>query len=334
MSTQSQVLEFLEKQTGKSVSGEQLAGMLGVTRASIWKAVNALKKEGYQIEAVTNKGYVLSPNSDVVSAAGIKKYLKHPSLSEKIQVFSLVDSTNNVGKQLALQKAEDGTVVIANEQSAGKGRRGRSFYSPPGCGIYLSILNRPDLSTDDAVLITTATSVAVCRAIETVTGKKIEIKWVNDLFESGKKICGILTEAVSDFESGRIECVVIGIGVNFVLAQLPDELKNIVGALYESKPEHISRNMLVAEIINQMSDLNDMIRTRNYIEEYKKRSLVLGKQIRILGEREELADAVDIDRSGGLVVKKIDGRQDVLRSGEISIRLNVPARRESENGTI
>ena len=217
MSSKSNILQILEKNRGTYVSGEELAQQLQISRSAIWKAISELKKEGYQIISVTNKGYCLSDATDVISAEGIGPYLTNGS-QDMIHVFKTVDSTNLVAKKMALEQAPHGTVVLAEEQTAGRGRMGRSFHSPAGSGIYMSFILRPNLTSNDAVLITTAASVAVARAIEEVTHIHTGIKWVNDVYMNGKKICGILTEALTDFESGGIESIILGIGINFSTA--------------------------------------------------------------------------------------------------------------------
>ena len=332
MSTKNHVLKILEEQKGETVSGEQLANQLQVSRAAVWKAIQELRKEGYTIDAITNRGYSLSPVSDVLSAQGILPYLKHPEIGDHIQVFKTLESTNQTAKRLALDGAEPGSVVIAEKQTKGRGRRGRSFFSPSDSGIYLSMILQPRFDISKSVLITTAASVAVCKAIEKVCGIQCQIKWVNDIYYHKKKICGILTEAVTDFESGHIEYIVLGIGVNYstTTQAFPQELKQTAGSLYESGiTGEISRNRLIAEIINQVLELNENLESRSFLPDYKARSFVLGQEIRVFQtaaslsdpESAPLADAIDIDADGGLVVRYRDGSVETLNSGEISIRL-------------
>ena len=187
MSSKSKILQILEKNRETYVSGEELAQQLQISRSAIWKAISELKKEGYQIISVTNKGYCLSDETDVISAEGIGPHLTYGS-QDMIHVFKTVDSTNLVAKKMALEQAPHGTVVLSEEQTAGRGRMGRSFHSPAGSGIYMSFILRPNLISNDAVLITTAASVAVARAIEEVTQIHTGIKWVNDIYINGKRI--------------------------------------------------------------------------------------------------------------------------------------------------
>ncbi|MEL7655999.1 MAG: biotin--[acetyl-CoA-carboxylase] ligase [Bacillota bacterium] len=345
MSTKGNILKELEENKGMSISGEELASRLNISRAAVWKAIQELRKEGYRIDAITNKGYSLSQNSDVLSVEGILPYLKERGMSDGIHVFKTVESTNLTAKKMALDGAPSGTVVIAEEQSKGRGRMGRSFYSPPSSGIYMSFILSPRFDPSKSVLITTAASVAVCKAIENITGIGCQIKWVNDVYMDGKKICGILTEAVTDFESGHIEYIVLGIGINYSTSAFPKELTGIAGSLFEEPPfsamdsqsdesrepgEGISRNRLIAEVINQVLEINEKLESREFIKDYKARSLVLGKEIRIISTVRSdkdrdlsegiIAAAVDIDGDGGLVVQYEDGSVQTLNTGEISIR--------------
>ena len=254
MSVKTEVLKLLEASRERDLSGQEMAESLGVTRSAIWKAVNTLKKEGYQIQAVNNRGYRLKEESDVLSEEGIRLCLHKPYDSQKIKVFKCIDSTNMEAKRCALNGEGEGLVILAEEQTNGRGRRGRSFYSPDGSGIYMSVLFRPKPEiSQDVVLITTAASVAVCRAIRDVLSQEPQIKWVNDVYLNGKKICGILTEAVSDFESGRIDTVVVGIGINYHAPKegYPDEIKEIAGSVC-AEDEKIPRNELVAAIIENL----------------------------------------------------------------------------------
>lgn len=324
MSVKSEVLGLLEANRDKSLSGQELAERLGVTRAAVWKAVNVLKKEGYHIQAVNNRGYCLTEDNDVLSAEGIRLNLNEAYKNNEILVCKCVDSTNQEVKRRALDGARQGLVVLAEEQTAGKGRRGRSFYSPPGAGIYMSALFRPTTErAKDVVLITTAASVAVCRAIRNVLGEEPEIKWVNDVYLRGKKICGILTEAVSDFESGRIDTVVVGIGINYHISEedVPEELRDIVGSVCTGESS-IPRNTLVAAVVNELFDLYDGLSEKGFMEDYRRWSNVLGKEVRFSsGEGWEYGFAVDIDEDGGLVVRKEDGSEQTLRTGEITLRV-------------
>lgn len=259
-------------------------------------------------------------DTNCISPVRISEFLGE--FSGEIHVYQTLESTSRTAKQLALDGAGNGCTVIANEQTAGRGRMGRSFFSPPDSGIYMSIILRPKFPVKDGVLITTLASVAVCRAIEDVMGIDPKIKWVNDLLLNGKKICGILAEAVTNTENGSLDFVILGIGVNLAEVQVPDELKEIVGFLQNEKIDTMTREKLIAEILKQVLRYMEIIGDESIIEEYKKRSAVLGKNIEIHRQDGEIthAFAVDIDKRGGLVVRLSDGAIQTLNTGEISIR--------------
>ena len=324
MTSKSKVLRLLEQNRGVFLSGEALAGKLEISRSGVWKAINELKKEGYEITAVTNKGYCLETSSDLLSKEGLATYLPTGFPMERVHLHKVIDSTNNEAKRLAVGGIPGGIVVLAEEQTGGKGRLGRSFYSPPGSGIYLSVLLRPNTSLEQSVMITTAASVCICRAIEAVTGKRCDIKWVNDVYCEGKKICGILTEAVTNVETGSIDSIVVGIGINFKMKpeDFPEEIRGKAGALYEDDTQGVTRNQLAAAEILELSKLEEMLESGSYLAEYKRRSIVLGRQVQVVSAGEERAALVeDIDETGGLVVRWADDNTvGHIRTGEVSIR--------------
>lgn len=316
------VLRVLEENRGNSISGASLATQLGLTRSSIWKAVKALQKDGYLITAITNKGYCLQPSNDILSAESIRPLLRGDAANLIFDIRPSVTSTNTVAKALASEGAEEGTVVIAYEQTEGRGRMGRSFYSPSSTGVYMTIILRPDLSLTDSLLITTGASVAVARAIEKIAGVRAEIKWVNDIFVNGKKVCGILTEASIDFESGKLEYAVIGIGVNISTKDFPGTLKSTAGPVFKEKPENTPiSSILAAEILNNLAECMNSLTDKKYLEEYRSRSFLIGKEIFILKGTEQIpATAVGIDDKAGLIVEYADGKKETLTCGEVSVR--------------
>lgn len=321
MTTKEMVLTILEQNKDRYFSGEVLANHLNISRAAVSKAVKELKKEGFQIDAITNKGYCLSSESDVLSSAVIENYLQKKGYFVDIITFKTIDSTNLTAKKMALEGAKHGTVVLSEEQTQGRGRLGRSFYSPKSSGIYMSILMRPQLDMQSSLLITTAASVAVCRAIEKLTGLQPQIKWVNDIYLNGKKICGILTEAVTNFESGSIEYIILGIGMNVTTSDFPDEIKEIASALFDNSSKKITRNEIAAEIIYQVFEITNELATKAFMQEYKKRSFIIGSQVNVIQPNETyLATAIDINAQGGLVVRKEDGSVAEINTGEVSIR--------------
>lgn len=330
MKVQSEVLRLLEKNRGQDMSGQELADKLGVSRAAVWKAINKLKQEGYKIQAVNNRGYRLLEDSDVLSAEEISRYLAPEYKDNKVVVYKITESTNLEVKKMALEGAAEGLLVLAEQQTGGRGRRGRQFYSPEGTGIYMSVLFRPTAEqSQNIVRITTATSVAICRSIRKIFAREPGIKWVNDVYLNGKKICGILTEAVSDFESGQIDTVVVGIGINYREPEggFPEDIRGIAGAVCNAE-DTIPRNQFIAEVYNQLMDVYHTLSAKEFMEEYKQWSNVIGKWVRF-STRPDPEDpegwvkgiAVDIDEEGGLVVEKEDGTRTVLRTGEISLRI-------------
>ena len=319
MSTKEAVLAALIEAQGE-ISGERLAQQLNISRNAVWKAVEQLREEGHRIEAVTNRGYRLAEDSDVVSEAGIRRWLKAEKLGANIEVHPVIDSTNTRAKTLAAQGAVHGTLVCARTQTGGRGRFGRKFHSPDAGGIYMSLLIRPGLPAEKAVMITSMTAVAVARAIERLADVKVEIKWVNDLYIAGKKVCGILCEAGMDFESGQLEYAVVGIGVNTARAEFPEELQNIATSVGNVCGHDISKNRLIAEICNCMEELYDQLNDGAFMAESRARSNVIGREIVVLrGEERIPARAIDIDDQGSLVVETAEGFQTV-RSGEVSVR--------------
>ena len=324
MSVREEVKKLLEANRDKSLSGQEIAEQIGVTRAAVWKAVNTLKQEGYRIEAVNNRGYRLLEECDILSPEGIKLELDEKYRNYKIDVYKTIDSTNQEVKRQALEGAGQGLVVLAEQQTMGKGRRGRSFYSPAGTGIYMSVLFRPSPEqSKDVVLVTTAASVAICRAIRKVLNEEPQIKWVNDVYFRGKKVCGILTEAVSDFESGQIDTVVVGIGINYHVPEdgFPEEIQGIAGSVCTDE-NMIPRNSLVAAVLNELFAIYEKLSEREYMEDYRRWSNVIGKDVRFTsGDGWMDAKALDIDDNGGLLVQLDNGEKKTLRTGEITLRV-------------
>ena len=322
MTVKQSVLRALGEARGASVSGEVLAQSLGVSRAAVWKAIKSLQGEGYRISAGTNRGYRLEEYPDLLTAEGISAMLPLELAQLDLRVFDEIDSTNLEAKRLAMTGLSR-CAVIADRQTAGRGRLGRSFYSPPGCGIYTSLLLRPRPDQlADVTLLTTAAGVAVCRALQKAAGVQAEIKWVNDLYLNGKKICGILTEGVTDFESGMIESIVIGYGVNFRDdAHLPEELRPIVGSVFGAEPPTVTRSALAAAMLAELLPLAEDLSSRSFLPEYRRRSMLLGREIVFSRAGGRFADVAEgIDDNGGLVVRLPDGSRETLRSGEVSVR--------------
>ena len=241
------------------------------------------------------------------------------SLVEDVIEVDETDSTNRMAKELAVGGAPEGTLVVAKRQSGGKGRLGRSFFSPEG-GIYMSMILRPAISAERALLITTCAAVAVAGAIERVCDVTAGIKWVNDIFVNGKKVCGILAEAGLNPNSDIPDYVVLGIGINVKKQSVPEELKDIVGCL-EDNGQTVLNEDLIAAVWEEFGELYQNLSTAVFMEEYKVRSILLGREVTVFAaEGDYRATVTDIDKEGHLVIRR-DGRKQILSSGEVSVRL-------------
>lgn len=322
--TKEKLLELFESNKGIYFSGEEIAGKLGVSRAAVWKAVKNLRNEGYAIDAVTNKGYCLSEKNDILSPQGIQKYLKSEYADIEVTVLPTVHSTNKWIREKADQGLLEGYTIVSNEQTSGRGRYGREFFSPPDTGIYMSILLRPsNYSARQAVRLTTMTAVAMCEAIEEISDETAQIKWVNDIYVRGKKVCGILTEASFGLENGILDYAILGVGVNVYLPQngFPQELEQIAGAIFEHA-KNDAKNHLTAEFLNRFMKYYTAQDSTDYIEKYRNRNLAVGKQITFIsGNETRNACVCGIDDECRLIVRYENGELDHLAYGEIKIRL-------------
>lgn len=319
MDTKARILKILSENANRSVSGETMAEELGVSRNAVCKAVAALKKEGWNIQSATNRGYMLSP-ADLIDKDLVQKLLGGE--------FNLIyneqlPSTNSLAKELAAKGAAEGTVVLASFQTEGRGRMGRNFVSPKDCGIYLSVILRPEFSPEKSLLITSAAAVAAANAIEAECGIEAGIKWVNDIYCRGKKVCGILTEAAMNMEMGRLDYAVLGVGINVYEPNggYPEEIKNIAGAVCGGEVRFGLRNRLAARVVSEFFKIYKSDKLADFMDQYRSRSVVIGKKITVYcGNESYEAVAEDIEDNGGLVVADLDGKRHTLQSGEITIR--------------
>ena len=312
MSTKNEVLRLLIASSDKFISGEEIAAALGISRAAVWKAINALREDGNSIIAVTNKGYMLTSKNDTISPELVNEYLENDF---EVLCYSVTDSTNNEAKRQLSDGSLRDLLVIADEQTEGRGRQGKSFYSPAHTGVYFTVVLHPMASLVSTVSITTAAAVAVCKAIEMLTDKEPLIKWVNDVYLDGKKICGILTEADTDFETHNVKSVLVGIGINISTEDFPSEIENA-----SSLNADIRRCELVAEITNEICRLSKLPASK-FIEYYRTHSLIIGEKINFIKNGVVTpATAIAIDENGGLVVRLENGGETTLTSGEITIR--------------
>ena len=324
MSVKDEVLKELENNKGDYISGGQLADNLGGSRNTVWKAIKALEKSGYEINAIPNKGYCLAEKNDILSSYSIKQHLKNPHLD--ISVFSSVTSTNTILKEMAEQGAKEGTVIIAEEQTAGRGRTGKQFYSPKGTGIYISILLRPDIPAEESLFLTTSAAVATARAIEDVSDKRALIKWVNDIYLEDKKTCGILTEGAFNVETGKLDYAIVGIGINVCIPDggFPDNIKDIATAIFDKQTDSINkRSILIANLLDYFMEYYKDFKSKSYVKEYIERSMIIGKTITVIeGSKTSVAKAIDIDKNCRLKVQFEDGTTKWLSSGEVSTKIH------------
>ena len=326
MSSREAVLSLLRGEEG-FLSGQELSRRLGLTRAAVWKAVDALRREGYEIEARTGLGYRLTAAPDVLTEAEIRSFLGPTRLvGRELRCFEELDSTNNYLK--TLPEAPDGLAVTADSQTAGRGRMDRSFQSPKGQGIYLSVLLRPRLSPDRLPPVTALAGVAVCAAVERVCGVRPGLKWPNDPVLNGKKLCGILTEMSLEAETGRVQSLVLGIGIN--VSQGPEDfspqVREMATSLGQALGKPVSRPRLTAALLEELDRTYAALLAGDlsaYLSAYRRDCVNLGKTVQLLpfggGER-ETAQAVDIDEDFSLVVRGPDGKERTVRSGEVSVR--------------
>jgi BirA family biotin operon repressor/biotin-[acetyl-CoA-carboxylase] ligase len=324
--TSKEMLAILQKASGNYVSGEYLSQCLGITRAAIWKRMAVLKKEGFVIEASTRKGYRLCEQTRPYGRLSVQQGLVTRSFGRELKFLETVDSTNNYLKQMAYEGAPEGTVVLADEQTAGRGRLGRSFLSSPGKGIWMSLLLRPELHPSQVHSLTLAASVAVARVLEPLNIPGCGIKWPNDILIGGKKVCGILTEMSAEMD--RVAWVIIGIGlnVNHTAQDFPEDLKELATSLYLSRgiDEFLERSSLAANMINQLEEiyLNYLEKGSSWVvEQWKKYNLTLGKRVRLISTAGEMVGcAEDLLPDGRLILVDDSRQRHEVLSGEISLR--------------
>lgn len=344
MSTKYKVLAILRQNTQSAVSGEKLAAECDVSRAAIWKAVKALREQGYRIEGTTNGGYMLSCEADIVSPERIASFIKqdYPSLdSHHIETFETIDSTNTYAKRLLAAagsmrqpngelteagKAFHKSIFIAESQTAGRGRLGRSFISPAKTGIYLTVVYAPEGGIKEPAKLTAFAAVAVKRVIDRLYGTDVAIKWINDIFINGKKVSGILTEGFTNFETGTIESAIVGIGINIADNREIFEKSGsaIVGSITgDSTGNTISRAQLAADVAAQTLLIFEE-NPSEVFEQYRKASFLTGKTVQvrpIIGDESSYYDAtvIGIDEDAALIVELADKSTRHLSSGEVSL---------------
>lgn len=322
--TKESVLSLLRDTEG-FVSGERMSRTLNLSRTAVWKAVQALRDEGYVIESVTNRGYRLAAVPDKLSQSEIRRLLGDHPWAERVQVLAETSSTNTAAKDLAAHGAPEGTIVIAERQTGGKGRLGRSFASPPGVGLYLSAVLRPEAPPVSLLHLTAVAAEATVEAIAGAAGVRPGIKWTNDLVLGGRKLVGILTELSLLAESGLVEYAVVGIGTNcnHARADFPPEVQPIAISLREATGCAVNRNAYAAALIGQLHRAANTLFTRKaeWMARYAKDCVTVGRDVMVIrGDKVYPAHADGIDPDGALLVTYEDGRREAVSSGEVSVR--------------
>ena len=316
------ILELLRRQEG-FLSGEDIGRELSITRAAVWKGIKKLREEGYEIEAVTNRGYRLTNPETMYNKRELEQGLKTKTMGQTIHFYEETDTTNNRARELALEGAPEGTLVVAEKQTAGRGRRGKVWESPLGTGIWMSLVLRPQIMPAEASVLTLLCGLATAEAIEAETGLSAGIKWPNDILINGKKAVGILTEM--DCEMSEVHFVIPGIGINVNTASFPPEIAEIATSLYLECGKTVSRRRLVHRVLERLEEhYETFLRTGSFaamLEDYRKHCITLGKEVHVLGREPFFAEALDITPEGELLVRRADnGKEEVVFSGEVSIR--------------
>lgn len=317
-----EILKLL-KETDGYISGQELCEKFGVSRTAVWKVINQLKEEGYEIEAVRNKGYILKGSADVLSKEELESTIHAKWAGAEVAFFEETDSTNNEIRRLAEQGAPHGTLAVAERQLGGKGRRGRVWTSPAGVGIWMSMLLRPQIDPMAASMLTLVMALSTRRGIEKATGLKSEIKWPNDLVLNKKKICGILTEMSTELM--EIQYVIPGTGINVNQMEFPDDIKATATSLRIESGKIQKRSEIIAAIMEAFEGYYDtFIEAQDMsglIEEYNANLVNLGNEVCVLDPAGEYRGVSEgINKEGALLVRLSDGTLKEIISGEVSVR--------------
>lgn len=309
------------------ISGQEICENLGVSRTAVWKVINQLREDGYEIESITNKGYKIITYPDIVSKSEIESRIKTTSMIKQVMYYEEVDSTNTVAKRTAEEKDKDGYLVIAEEQLQGKGRRGRSWSSPKGTGIWMSLIIKPDIKPMNASMLTLVAALSIVKSLKNLYNIDALVKWPNDIIINGKKVCGILTEMSAELD--YINHIVIGIGINANTKEFPKELRNIATSLLLYKGEAVTRAELVVEIMKEFKVLYEVFLKKETLEDitdaYNEFLVNIGKEVVIhQGKVSYNALALGINSKGELLIKPIDASDGeeikTIIAGEVSIR--------------
>lgn len=305
------------------ISGQELCNRFGVSRTAVWKAINQLKEAGYEIEAQQNKGYRLMAAPDLMTEAEIKSLMHTEWVAKEVLYFDTIDSTNTKAQELAEKGYPSGTLVVADKQESGKGRRGRSWVSPSGTGIFMTLMIKPDINPNNASMLTLVAALAVAKAITSVTGEEALIKWPNDIVVNGKKVCGILTEMNAQFD--YINHIVVGIGINVHNESFPEEISQMASSLMiEAGGKRFHRAQIIAETMSYFEQYYDtFLKTQDLsalVREYDELLVNRNKSVRVLDPKEPFdGKAMGITPKGELIVETWESRK-LVSSGEVSVR--------------
>ena len=315
------ILAFL-KAKQEYCSGEEISQKLGVTRSAVWKNIKKLKSDGYEILSSTKKGYYLVQTPNIITETEIKEQLRTKVLGQTIYYKDEIDSTNNKAKELARKGAKEGTLVVADQQTSGKGRLGRVWESPAGTGIWMSIILRPNILPQYASQITLVAGLDMCEAIQEVTGLNAMIKWPNDVVVGGKKVCGILTEMSAEIEG--INYIVVGIGVNVNMKHFPETLPYASSLVLQGGKEY-SRKEIITNFLERFDKDYEQYKVKPDLEalqkRYERNCINLHKKVKLVRKSGEVvAEAIGINKEGELCVKYEDGTEETVLSGEVSVR--------------
>lgn len=317
------ILEILRNQEG-FISGEELGQSLEISRAAIWKGIKRLRQEGYEIEAVTNKGYRLILHETMYNEKEIAQGLQTKTMGHPLYFYKEVTSTSDIIRQKAMEGAPEGTLAVAELQTAGRGRRGRPWSAPSGSGVWMSLLLRPEIHPTKASVLTLLMGLAVCPSLREITNLQVDIKWPNDILIDGKKLVGILTEL--DCEINAIRSVTIGVGINVNMKEFPEEIAQVATSLYLEGGRTFSRKQIVQKVMLCFEEyylefLKNGGSFAPFVAEYSQNCITLGKDIHVLSDKSFFATAMGITQAGELIVKRADtGAEEVVFSGEVSIR--------------
>lgn len=317
-----EILRLLRSADGY-ISGQELCNRFGVSRTAVWKAINQLKEAGYEIEAQQNKGYRLVAAPDLMTEAEIKSLMHTDWVAKEVLYFDTIDSTNTKAQELAEKGYPSGTLVVADKQESGKGRRGRSWVSPSGTGIFMTLMIKPDINPNNASMLTLVAALAVAKAITSVTGEEALIKWPNDIVVNGKKVCGILTEMNAQFD--YINHIVVGIGINVHNESFPEEISQMASSLMiEAGGKRFHRAQIIAETMSYFEQYYDtFLKTQDLsalVREYDELLVNRNKSVRVLDPKEPFdGKAMGITSKGELIVDTWESRK-LVSSGEVSVR--------------